>query len=497
MENIRKDANSSDIEALDLAYSDNWYGGICFLGANSVSVTIIDSVFRNISSHCIGLESSALILSTSIFNNTGIVSSSYSQSDNDYNGVSWIIIDGGTNDVGSGFLIGITENQFIGNTLYPSKGGAIRVIGTYPIKLKLENNQFIDNGAYNGGAIYIENIYHAFEISGDYFSNNIALTDGGALSINCQNLGQYEDAAPSLKLTSVTFESNAASARGGAIYAYQEIISISESFFYQNSAKNGGAIFALKSVDSLDYLQYNNTFQDNAASLSGGALKLLFDYSVLGESLDAPNMFENNQDWKGLAISEGTPESYQISIFGLVGEQVIDSTTDLKSLIENSNLTVLEESLTSTKNIKPVSQFKMSQKSGHDIEYIIMIEIYDNQGKLCDYISDEQVQISFSSWENNKSNFEPNIEGTYGYASFQNGRLLLKAGLVLIGDEQTVANLTIQGESETSYFLNAVDNLLYQNLLVEFRDCEIGDIYNSITKRYRKYRNMISQFQKM
>jgi len=58
---------------------------------------------------------------------------------------------------------------------------------------------------------------------------------------------EYQDAVPLLGLTDVTFDSNTASARGGAIYVYQEILSVADSVFYQNSAKNGGAIFALKS----------------------------------------------------------------------------------------------------------------------------------------------------------------------------------------------------------------------------------------------------------
>jgi len=124
MENIQKDTTSPK-EALDLAYSYNWYGGVCFLGANSVALSLQNSNFRNISSHCIGLESSSLQLRTSTFDNTGIISSSsYSQSESDdYNGVSWVIFDGGSNDLGAGYLLIIQENKFIGNTLYPTKGG--------------------------------------------------------------------------------------------------------------------------------------------------------------------------------------------------------------------------------------------------------------------------------------------------------------------------------------------------------------------------------------
>ncbi len=109
----------------------------------------------------------------------------------------------------------------------------------------------------------------------------------------------------------------------------------------------------------------------------------------MNESTDSPNIFENNEDWKGLAISEGTPEYYKISIFSLVGDTTVDSATDLTTYINNTNLTVLQETLISTEDSKPASSFIMSQKSGHDIDYIIMIEIYDNQGNLCDYIIDE------------------------------------------------------------------------------------------------------------
>jgi hypothetical protein len=33
-----------------------------------------------------------------------------------------------------------------------------------------------------------------------------------------------------------------------------------------------------------------------------------------------------------------------------------------------------------------------------------------------------EVQFSFTSWVNTKSSFQPTIEGTYGYASFQYGK---------------------------------------------------------------------------
>jgi hypothetical protein len=76
------------------------------------------------------------------------------------------------------------------------------------------------------------------------------------------------------------------------------------------------------------------------ASLSGGALKILFNYSVLNESSTSPNIFENNQDFKGLAISQGTPETYRISIYSIVGDDTIDSTTNLSTYVNNTNLTV-------------------------------------------------------------------------------------------------------------------------------------------------------------
>lgn len=63
---------------------------------------------------------------------------------------------------------------------------------------------------------------------------------------------------------------------------------------------------------------------------------------MLNESTASPNIFENNQDWKGLTISEGTPDSYKISIFSLVGDTTVDSATDLSSYVNNSNLTVRE-----------------------------------------------------------------------------------------------------------------------------------------------------------
>ena len=188
MENIEKSRTSAET-TLDVEYDDTWYGGICFLGRNSVSLDLKVSSFKNISSHCLGLVSSSLKITESIFNNTG-VESLYSQAESsvtDYTGVSWIIFYGGTQDVGSGFLIKFDTCQFIGNTFYPSKGGALRVIGSFPISFQFNNNQWINNGAYYGGAIYIENILHTCTFTSEQFLKNTAVVDGGAIAIDCES----------------------------------------------------------------------------------------------------------------------------------------------------------------------------------------------------------------------------------------------------------------------------------------------------------------------
>lgn len=55
----------------------------------------------------------------------------------------------------------------------------MRLIGT-DLSVNLADNEFIGNGAINGGAIYCENSTTAFNIQNDTYRGNTA-RDGGAI----------------------------------------------------------------------------------------------------------------------------------------------------------------------------------------------------------------------------------------------------------------------------------------------------------------------------
>jgi len=74
-------------------------------------------------------------------------------------------------------------------------------------------------------------------------------------------------------------------------------------------------------------------FKGNSASEYGGALKLFFDYSDLGESQDMPSIFENNLDMNKNAIHDSTPSYYQLKVYDIVSLEDIS----LPSTIDETN----------------------------------------------------------------------------------------------------------------------------------------------------------------
>jgi len=87
----------------------------------------------------------------------------------------------------------------------------------------------------------------------------------------------------------------------------------------------------------------DNKFIRNTASNSGGAIKVLFDYSDLsGENSSLvllPNFFDQNIDAHGQEISDGKPEYYKFSFYNILLE-LTQTNIDFSEIISNSSITV-------------------------------------------------------------------------------------------------------------------------------------------------------------
>lgn len=85
----------------------------------------------------------------------------------------------------------------------------------------------------------------------------------------------------------------------------------------------------------------NNTFKLNNASNSGGAIKLLFDYSLLNESSEEPSTFFNNNDYNGLNICDGKPTYFRFSFYDVLVVKTPQPNEDYSKWVEDPTMTVI------------------------------------------------------------------------------------------------------------------------------------------------------------
>ena len=233
-----------------------------------------------------------------------------------------------------------------------TEGGSIRCDGTNYI-INLENCTFCDSHAKYGGAISISagtlNINNCLfkdtyselyggaiaakskailSINNTKFINTSSNKDsGGAIYIHDSTLDAYNveivnstadfgAAITSLKsfvyLDSFTARLNVAKYYGGAIYAMYREFLITKSVFDENSAENGGAIYAF-GVESF-FINSNKFTNNRALNTAGGVYSLKNDVyydSILDKELN--NTFTNNHALKKSDVYESQTIDFYIN----------------------------------------------------------------------------------------------------------------------------------------------------------------------------------------
>ena len=145
---------------------------------------------------------------------------------------------------------------------------------------------FKDNRAEQIGGAIAGAIQAVLEINGSYFSKNGAF-EGGAINVQQQ---------ANLSLTNCRLERNFASDTGGAVLSSTSVVlKIQETNFTGNSARHGGALY----VSTLtDYHVVQSVFNWNTAKGSGGAVCMESKTSLQVEFTN----FANNEATDGGAI---------------------------------------------------------------------------------------------------------------------------------------------------------------------------------------------------
>lgn len=177
-----------------------------------------------------------------------------------------IIIDGDGHTINGAGLARIfniaSNNVTLKNIIFVNgysseNGGAIITINN----LNILNSSFINNSAYNGGAICFKGVTANITING-YFEGNTAERGGGAIYVQGESRNSI--------FASEFYNNSAKAASGGAIFFYKLAEgNIFESTFRHNYALYGAGIFFYNKANNN---RFRSDFRFNIAESCGGAM---------------------------------------------------------------------------------------------------------------------------------------------------------------------------------------------------------------------------------
>ena len=169
---------------------------------------------------------------------------------------------------------GIVGSNFTGNSA--EEGGAVSFIGNSQNSL-VDICNFNNNEARSwGGAI--KNAVENLKIEKSNFTGNYAAFNGG---------GSINSDGKNLSVSNCIFRNSRADKDGGAIRSTRKL-TINESEFYNNTSRNGGAIYLTSFAG--DCIIFNSRFVNNSARIEGGAID---SYSTINIQ---KNYFRDNHD---------------------------------------------------------------------------------------------------------------------------------------------------------------------------------------------------------
>ena len=224
--------------------------------------------------------------------------------------------------------------SFKNGDVFWTSGGAIRAIGVRgeEASLVIDNCEFYNNHADDGGAIYVEYIIANIQnsrfinntaddhggaiqfctldsvITGCYFENNRAKDYGG--SIHFLNVNAYVEHLYEKRNQVIysTFKNNQGE-YGGAIYSNGLDNQIKGCSFYKNHADtDGGAIYGYSGANGYDLI-YDCFFEENSAEDLGGAVYLREFEPSISCSVFSKNTADEGKD---LYIALARPEEYRL-----------------------------------------------------------------------------------------------------------------------------------------------------------------------------------------
>ena len=208
----------------------------------------------------------------------------------------------------------VAYSYFAGNNVTSSTEGHGGAIEWYAVTGNIINSTFINNNAYTGGAIYVGSQSGHINITQSGFLRNTAITIGGAIdlvasSVSVNNTYFRENTAAeggaifvggtgeNNFINSSYFTNNVATyGKGGAINWNASAGQIFNTNFTQNSAYYGGAVYIGGNSDNSQIT--NVTFTANNATFNGGAI----DWNATGGQLYNTTFISNYAGEYGAAL---------------------------------------------------------------------------------------------------------------------------------------------------------------------------------------------------
>ncbi len=159
----------------------------------------------------------------------------------------------------------ITNTEFTNNNA--SKTASI--VYSKNSKLTIKNSTLSNNNGYDAGTIFAQET--TTTVTNSIFINNTSERLGGAIT----HIGNK-----TLTITGSKFDYNVAKYDGGSVYSIQSKVTVSNSEFTGNEARNGGALYLANNVNNIDFNVCNNIFTNNKATETADSVWTNYDITA-------------------------------------------------------------------------------------------------------------------------------------------------------------------------------------------------------------------------
>ena len=244
-----------------------------------------------------------------IFVNTGSVSTSGSNYTSNLGGAIYINFEGSIVSIDSCYVNNVNQGV-VGGAMFISKGSVYS-----------SRSEYLNNTANFGGAIYISK--GNVSLVNSYFKYNRAF-DGGAIYVLTDTV---------VSSTSCQYESNIATYSGGAIYSYGDAITSTGTNYTNNySGDSGGALYVIGGNIS----NKDSNFVDNKAHGTGGAISA----HIVDIHSDSSYYGNNHAEYGGAIFTFSCTKTNQLSFLPSAFDQLLLVSNELicnKNIIKFPN----------------------------------------------------------------------------------------------------------------------------------------------------------------